>query len=192
MFCVYTKRVFMGFKFTKLDIDGLIIIEPDKFEDNRGYFMETYRKSLFFENGINVEFSQDNQSFSKKGVLRGLHFQKEPYGQDKLVRCISGEVYDVAVDLRKNLPTFGAWHGLNLSAENRKMFYIPRGFAHGFYTLSDTAEVAYKVSGEYAPSANCGVLWCDREINVDWGEIEPILSEQDKKWQTLSEIKEML
>lgn len=192
MFCVYSKRVFMGFKFTKLDIEGLIVVEPDKFEDNRGYFMETYRKSLFSENGINVEFSQDNQSFSKKGVLRGLHFQKEPYGQDKLVRCISGEVYDVAVDLRKNSPTFGVWCGLNLSAENRKMFYIPRGFAHGFYTLSDTAEVAYKVSGEYAPSANCGVLWCDKEINVDWGEIEPILSEQDKKWQTFSEIKEML
>ena len=103
----------MGFKFTKLDIEGLVVIEPDVFSDNRGFFMETYRKSLFSENGIDVEFSQDNQSYSKKGVLRGLHFQKEPYGQDKLVRCVSGEVYDVAVDLRKKSPTLGKWDGLN-------------------------------------------------------------------------------
>lgn len=182
----------MGFKFTKLDIDGLIIVEPDVFSDDRGFFMETYRKSLFSANGIGVEFSQDNQSFSKKSVLRGLHFQKEPYGQDKLVRCVSGEVYDVAVDLRKNSPTFGKWYGLNLSEENKKMFYIPRGFAHGFYVLSETAEVCYKVSGEYKPEANAGVLWNDEEIGIEWGEINPILSEQDKKWLTLSEIKEQL
>lgn len=182
----------MGFKFTKLDIDGLVLIEPDVFGDDRGFFMETYRKSLFFENGINVEFSQDNQSYSKKGVLRGLHFQKEPYGQDKLVRCIKGEVYDVAVDLRKDSPTFGRWYGLNLSAENKKQFFIPRGFAHGFVVLSEDAEVCYKVSGEYAPAANCGVIWNDAEIGVEWGEINPILSEQDKKWLTLQELKEQL
>lgn len=182
----------MGFKFTKLEIDGLVIIEPDVFSDNRGFFMETYRKSLFSACGIDVEFSQDNQSYSKKGVLRGLHFQKEPYGQDKLVRCTYGEVYDVAVDLRKESATFGKWYGLNLSAENKKQFFIPRGFAHGFVVLSDEAEVCYKVSGEYAPNANCGVLWNDSEIGIDWGEIDPILSEQDKKWLTLAELKEQL
>ena len=187
-FCVF----YMGFKFTKLEIDGLVIAEPDVFADNRGFFMETYKKSLFSTNGIEVEFSQDNHSYSKEGVLRGLHFQKEPYGQDKLVRCIKGEIYDVAVDLRKNSPTFGKWYGLNLSEENKKMFYIPRGFAHGFYVLSETAEVSYKVSGEYVPSANCGVLWNDPEIGIDWGVIKPILSEQDAKWPTLAEIKEQL
>ena len=179
------------FNFLKTSIEGVIIVEPTVFGDDRGYFMETYQYNDYCEGGIDVTFVQDNQSKSKKGVLRGLHFQKQ-FPQSKLVRVIKGEVFDVAVDLRKNSPTFGKWYGLNLSQENKKMFYIPRGFAHGFYVLSETAEVCYKVSGEYKPEANAGVLWNDEEIGIEWGVIDPILSEQDKKWLTLSEIKEQL
>lgn len=169
------------FNFIGTDIDGVIIIEPTVFGDSRGYFMETYQNEEFAAAGIKGPFVQDNQSKSTKGVLRGLHFQKE-HTQGKLVRVISGEVFDVAVDCRPNSKTFGKWVGVTLSAENKKQFYIPEGFAHGFLVLSDEAEFTYKCTDYYTPSAEGGVKWDDPEIGIVWpsidGEIK--LSEKDK------------
>lgn len=177
------------FKFNKTSIDGVIIVEPEVFGDNRGYFMETYHEKIFKENGITADFVQDNQSKSKKGVLRGLHFQyTRPQG--KLVRVVSGEVFDVAVDLRKQSDTYGKWEGVILSAENKKQFYIPEGFAHGFVVLSDTAEFTYKCTDFYQPDDEGGILWNDPEIGIDWPveDIDEILlSEKDKLWKPLSE-----
>lgn len=181
-------------KFKRIDtkIDGVYIIEPTVFGDERGYFMETYEKSNFEEIGINGEFVQDNQSRSKKGVLRGLHFQKK-HSQAKIVRCIKGEVFDVAVDLRPNSETYGKWEGVILSEENKKMFYIPRGFAHGFLVLSDIAEFCYKVDNIYDHESEGGVMWNDKDINIKWPKIEGIqeylTSEKDTKWPTLNELK---
>lgn len=178
-------------KFKRVDtsIEGVCIIEPTVFGDNRGYFMETYSKPDFEEIGLNYNFVQDNQSKSKKGVLRGLHFQyTQPQG--KLVRVISGEVFDVAVDLRKDSPTYGKWEGVLLSAENKKQFYIPEGFAHGFVVLSDTAEFTYKCTDFYKADDEGGIKWDDPEIGIDWpiDDIdEIILSEKDKLWKPLSE-----
>lgn len=178
----------MPFTFEKLNIDGLILVKPKVFGDNRGFFMETYKKSEFEKNGINVEFNQDNHSKSTAHVLRGLHFQKAPYGQAKLVRCTKGTIYDVAVDVRKGSKTFGKYAKVELSEENKNMFFIPEGFAHGFVVLSDEAELIYKASGEYAPQADSGILWNDKDINIDWEiDFEPILSEKDKVQQTLKE-----
>lgn len=143
--------------------------------------METFKKSDFVKNGIDVDFIQDNHSKSSHRVLRGLHYQAKPYGQAKLVRCVKGKIYDVAVDLRKNSKTFGQYVKVELSEENKQMLFIPEGFAHGFVVLSDEAEILYKVNKEYAPNSDRGVLWSDNDINIDWGiDFEPILSEKDK------------
>lgn len=177
------------FTFTKTEIDGVVIIEPKVFGDNRGYFMETYNEADFKNAGLNYKFVQDNQSKSRKGVLRGLHFQKT-HQQAKLVRVIQGEVFDVAVDLRKDSPTYGKWVGVLLSYKNQKMFMIPRGFAHGFVVLSDTAEFVYKCDEFYHPEDEDGILWSDKDIGIDWqfdGEV--ILSEKDMKHKTLKDSK---
>ena len=149
------------------DIEGLKVIEPTVFGDSRGYFMETYNYNDFKEAGIDVEFVQDNQSSSRYGVLRGLHFQIS-YPQDKLVRVVNGEVFDVAVDLREGSKTFGKWYGVVLSAENKKQFFIPKGFAHGFLVLSENAEFTYKCSDFYHPNDEGGLIWNDKDINVEW------------------------
>jgi dTDP-4-dehydrorhamnose 3,5-epimerase len=171
------------------EIEGLKVITPTVFGDARGYFVETYNKNDFVEAGIDVEFVQDNQYASHKGVLRGLHFQKE-FSQDKLVRCINGEVFDVAVALRKDSKTFGKWFGVTLSAENKKQFFIPKGFAHGFYVLSDYAEFAYKCSDFYHPNDEGGLLWNDPDIGVEWPLLEGVetsLSDKDTKWKGIKE-----
>ncbi len=176
-------------KVTTCDIEGLYVIEPTVFKDERGYFMETYNQNDFKEAGLNMTFVQDNQSMSVKGVLRGLHFQKQ-YPQGKLVRAVRGTVFDVAVDLRSDSKTYGKWFGVTLSAENKKQFYIPEGFAHGFLVLSDEAEFAYKCTDFYHPGDEGGLLWSDPEIGVDWP-IEPgmelNISDKDKKWSGLKD-----
>lgn len=179
----------MPFEFERQSISDVILVTPKVFGDNRGFFMESYKKSEFCANGIDVEFNQDNHSKSTKGVLRGLHYQQEPYGQAKLVRCSRGRIYDVAVDIRPNSPTFGKYVKVELSEDNKKMLYIPVGFAHGFVALSDEVELLYKASGEYNPQADRGILWNDSDINIDWGiNFEPILSEKDKAQPTLKEV----
>ncbi len=177
---------------TTCEIEGLKIITPAVYGDDRGYFMETYNYQDFAAAGITETFVQDNQSASKKGVLRGLHFQKQ-FPQDKLVRVISGEVYDVAVDLRPDSPTFGRWHGELLSAENKKQFFIPKNFAHGFLVLSDFAEFCYKCTDFYHPNDEGGLLFKDPQIGVAWPipeGMELILSEKDTKWGGLAAYKQ--
>ena len=175
--------------FTKTEIEGVYIIEPKVFGDDRGYFMETYKESDFVAAGLDYKFVQDNQSKSRKGVLRGLHYQLH-YPQAKLVRVISGEVFDVAVDLRKESPTYGKWVGVILSAENKKMFMIPRGFAHGFVVLSETAEFVYKCDELYHPEDEGGIMWNDPEVGIVWPyKGEPLLSEKDKAHPSLKESK---
>lgn len=174
---------------TKCDIEGLCIIEPVVFKDERGYFVETYNQNDMAEAGLDMVFVQDNQSMSAKGVLRGLHFQKQ-FPQGKLVRVIRGSVFDVAVDLREKSPTFGKWFGVELTAENKKQFYIPEGFAHGFLVLSDEAEFCYKCTDFYHPGDEGGLAWNDPEIGVQWPieeGMELILSEKDQKWKGLSD-----
>ncbi|MCL2252858.1 MAG: dTDP-4-dehydrorhamnose 3,5-epimerase [Lachnospiraceae bacterium] len=169
-------------------IAGLKIITPQVFGDTRGYFMETFNQNDFTEIGIDCRFVQDNQSSSVKGVLRGLHYQVE-HPQDKLVRVLSGEVFDVAVDIREGSETYGQWYGVNLSAENKKQFFVPKGFAHGFMVLSDYAEFAYKCSDFYHPHDEGGIMYNDPSIGVEWPidtGIAPILSERDKLWKGLS------
>lgn len=176
-------------------IKGLKVIESAVFGDSRGYFMETYNYNDFSAAGIDCQFVQDNQSASKKGVLRGLHFQIN-YPQDKLVRVVNGEVFDVAVDLREGSETFGKWFGVVLSAENKKQFFIPKGFAHGFVVLSDYAEFCYKVTDFYHPNDEGGLLWKDPAIGVEWPmpegmtEDDLILSDKDTKWGGLEEYKQ--
>lgn len=171
----------MPFEFERMEIEDVILIKPKVFGDNRGFFMETYKKSDFFANGINVEFNQDNHSKSSSHVLRGLHYQAAPFGQAKLLRCGRGRIYDVAVDIRKNSKTFGKYVKVELSEDNKYMLYIPEGFAHGFVVLSDEAELIYKASGEYSPSHDRGVFWADKDININWEiDFEPVLSEKDK------------
>ncbi len=173
----------MPFDFERVGIDGLVIVKPKIFEDDRGFFMETFKRSEFEKAGIDVDFVQDNHSKSKKGVLRGLHYQIEPKAQGKLVRCIRGRVFDVAVDIRLGSPTFGKWFGVELSEENRLMFWIPKGFAHGFLTLSDEAEVVYKVSGsEYSPEHERSIRWNDPDVGIKWHfDREVILSKKDRE-----------
>ena len=179
----------MPFEFEPQSIKDIILIKPKVFGDNRGFFMETYKKSEFVSNGINVEFIQDNHSKSSANVLRGLHYQAKPFAQAKLVRCAKGKIYDVAVDIRPNSETFGKYVRIELSEENKYLLYIPVGFAHGFIALSDEVEILYKTSGEYAPQSDRGILWCDKDINIDWGiDFEPILSEKDKIQPRLCEI----
>ncbi len=158
---------------TKCPIEGLYIIEPTVFGDNRGFFLETYNQRDMAEQGLNMVFVQDNQSMSVKGVLRGLHLQKE-HPQGKLVRVIQGRVFDVAVDMRPGSPTWGKWYGLELSAENKKQFYISEGFAHGFLVLSDTAEFCYKVTDFYHPGDETGYAWNDPAIGIAWPEVTGI------------------
>jgi len=172
----------MAFSFTKCDIDGLWEIQPKLFGDQRGYFMEAYSEKDFFEAGLTMRFVQDNQSASKGGVLRGLHWQtKHPQG--KLVRALQGKVYDVAVDLRNDSPTFGKYHGVLLDSEKQNMFYISEGFAHGFYVLSDFAVFTYKCTDFYHPEDDAGLMWNDPKIGIDWKsiapELSPLLSEKD-------------
>lgn len=178
------------FKFIETKISDLYIIEPEVYGDDRGYFMETYNKKDFFEAGLTMEFVQDNESKSKRGVLRGLHFQVE-HPQGKLVRVSKGEVFDVAVDLREGSPTFGKWMGAILSEENKKQFYIPEGFAHGFLVLSEEAVFNYKCSDYYYPEYDSGVLWNDESIGVNWpiDNIEEIiLSDKDKVQKRLRDL----
>jgi len=173
-----------NFNFIETEIDGVYVIETGVFGDNRGYFMETYNYNDFKEAGLDMVFVQDNQSSSRKGVLRGLHFQKT-HPQGKLVRVIKGEVFDVVVDIRKDSKTFGKWLGVILNEENKKQFYIPEGFAHGFLVLSDEAEFCYKCTDFYHPEDEDGIAWDDTEIGIEWpmeGIDEIIISEKDKKW----------
>ena len=179
------------FQFTKTGIEGLVVVEPKVFGDNRGYFMETYNYNDFKAAGMDMVFVQDNQSKSKKGVLRGLHFQKKN-PQGKLVRVVSGEVYDVAVDLRRGSDTYGKWYGVLLSAENKKQFYVPEGFAHGFVVMSETAEFVYKCTRFYDPSDEGGLMWNDPEIGIDWPvpeNAELLLSEKDQHHQPLKDFE---
>lgn len=179
----------MPFEFERLAIEDVVLVKPKVFGDNRGFFMESYKKSEFFDNGITVEFNQDNHSKSGKHVLRGLHYQAKPFGQAKLVRCSRGRIFDVAVDLRPDSKTFAKYVKVELSEENKHMLFIPEGFAHGFVVLSDEAELLYKASGEYSPQHDRGVLWCDKDINIDWEiDFEPLLSEKDKIQPTLKQI----
>ena len=176
-------------KVTPCEIEGLYVIEPTVFKDERGYFVETYNQNEMKEAGLDMVFVQDNQSMSVRGVLRGLHFQKQ-YPQGKLVRVVRGKVFDVAVDLRKDSKTYGKWFGVELSAENMKQFYIPEGFAHGFLVLSDVAEFCYKCTDFYHPGDEGGLLWNDEEIGVEWPleeGVDLIISEKDQKWKGLSE-----
>ena len=181
-------------KFNRVEtgIKDLIVIEPTVFGDNRGFFMESYSRKDFEEIGMDIEFVQDNHSKSKKGVLRGLHFQTK-HVQGKLVRVTAGAVLDVAVDLRKDSPTFGKYYLVELTAENKKMFYIPPGFAHGFLTLEDNTEFLYKCTDYYAPEFDSGILWNDSEVGIEWNlekyglsEDTILLSEKDKLQQTLA------
>lgn len=179
-------------KITKTKLEGVVIIEPDVFGDNRGFFMESWNKKKMEEAGLYYDFVQDNHSKSTvKGTLRGIHFQKGDKAQAKLVRCVKGTVLDVAVDLRKNSPTFKQWVGVELSAENKKQLLIPRGFGHGFVTLTDDVEFLYKADNYYAPEADAGVRWNDPDIGVAWGVENPILSEKDKKNPFLKDCREL-
>jgi len=172
------------FKFTKVTIPGILIIEPHPFEDARGFFMETYNRSEFGNNGFHEEFVQDNHSSSKKGVVRGLHYQMNPHPMGKLVKCAKGRIFDVGVDIRKGSPTFGKWYGEVLSEENKKMLYFPPGFAHGFLSLEDGTEVLYKCTGLFDGPSERGILWNDPEIDIKWpldNVGSPIISEKDQK-----------
>ena len=169
-------------KFIKTEILDVYIIEPSVFGDNRGYFLESFNLEKFKENVYPIKFVQDNESKSSRGVLRGLHFQKPPFEQAKLVRCIEGRVLDVAVDVRKESPTYGKHVAVELSGENKRQLFVPRGFAHGFSVLSDTAIFAYKVDNTYAPESDSGIRFDDKELNIDWGlsEEKILLSVKDK------------
>ena len=183
----------MPFEFKKLAIEDVQLIIPKIFNDDRGFFLESFKKSDFVNNGIKDEFNQDNHSKSTKGVLRGLHFQKPPKAQAKIVRCVRGAIFDVAVDLRKNSSTFKKWVGEILTEENKHMLYIPEGFAHGFVVLSDEAELMYKASNEYSKEHDRGVRWNDPEIGIEWNiDFEPILSEKDKVQPFVNDIIEEL
>ena len=174
---------------TPCDIEGLYVIEPTVFKDERGYFVETYNQNDMKEAGLDMVFVQDNQSMSTRGVLRGLHFQKQ-FPQGKLVRVVRGKVFDVAVDLRSDSKTYGKWFGVELSAENMKQFYIPEGFAHGFLVLSDEAEFCYKCTDFYHPGGEGGLAWNDSEIGVEWPleeGVDLIISEKDQKWKGLKD-----
>ena len=178
--------------FSQTTISGLFVIEPQVFSDDRGFFLESYNQKLFADNGINVTFVQDNHSRSSKNVLRGLHFQRPPFAQDKLIRVVSGEVFDVAVDVRPGSPTFGKFESVVLSADNHQMFFIPTGFAHGFCVLSKTADFLYKCTNFYSKESEGGVLWNDPNINIPWPIETPILSSKDQSWPLLKDLSPAL
>ena len=175
----------MPFEFKRLKIHDVILIIPKVFVDERGFFMETYQKGEFAKARITGEFVQQNHSKSVKGVLRGLHYQKEPYAQAKLVRCIKGEIFDVAVDIRRESDTFGKYVSAMLSEENKNMLYIPRGFAHGFEVLSRKAEVVYNVDNIYSKNNESGIIWDDPHISIDWPIKNPVLSNKDRDWHNI-------
>ena len=179
-------------KFITTNIEGVVILEPRVFEDPRGFFYESYRKDVFFKNGIRDEFVQDNRSQSAKGVLRGLHYQLAPYQQAKLVGVVRGRAFDVAVDIRPGSKTFGGYVSEVLTAENRKMIYIPAGLAHGFLSLEDGTEFLYKVSKPYSPVHERGIIWNDPQISIPWPklEVEYVISEKDKKFIQLKDVTE--
>jgi dTDP-4-dehydrorhamnose 3,5-epimerase len=173
------------FEFEPQGIPGVILVRARAFPDQRGFFMESYRRSQFVARGIRQEFVQDNLSHSTRGVLRGLHYQKAPHAQGKLVMVLRGEIFDVAVDIRRGSPTFGRWVGVVLSGENRTMVYVPEGFAHGFCVLSDEADVLYKVTAEYAPEYERGIRWDDPDLAIHWPVAVPVLSEKDARMPAL-------
>jgi len=175
----------MAFRFTPKDIPEVTVIDPPVFPDERGFFMESYKRSEFVAAGISEAFVQCNHSKSAKGILRGLHYQKHPKAQAKLIRALSGEIYDVVVDLRKGGSSYGKWTAATLSAENKKMLYVPVGFAHGFCVISAEAEILYMASEEYAPDEEAGVLWNDGDLGIDWPIAKPILSARDRSWPRL-------
>lgn len=178
-----------NFEFIKQDIKDIILIKPRAYEDCRGFFMEFYKKSEFLNYGIKEDFIQDNFSFSNKNTLRGLHFQKEPYSQSKLVTCLKGRIIDVVVDIRLNSKTFKKYIKIELSSKNKDILYIPKGFAHGFLALDDENIVLYKTTKEYNKNSDCGIKWDDNELNIDWGiDFEPVLSLKDKNQKSLKEI----
>ena len=177
----------MPFIFKKLSIPEIILIEPKVFDDPRGFFLETYKHSDFQQIGISEHFVQDNYSRSQKHVLRGLHYQKNPRAQGKLVQCFQGKVFDVAVDIRRGSDTFGQWVACELSDVNCSVLYVPRGFAHGFVVMSEYADVVYKCTAEYAPETDRGIIWNDPDINIHWPVAEPILSEKDSKHPQLKD-----
>lgn len=168
-------------------LDGVVLLEPQVFGDERGFFVETFSKDAWAELGVEPEFVQHNHSRSGKGILRGLHFQTEP-GQAKLLRCARGAIFDVAVDLRRDSPTYGQWEGHVLDDERHRQLFVPIGFAHGFVVLSDVADVAYLVSSVYDPATEAGIAWDDPDVGVDWGVEDPVLSERDKTAPKLAEI----
>jgi dTDP-4-dehydrorhamnose 3,5-epimerase len=178
----------MPFKIERTALSGLVIIEPKVFADNRGFLMETFKRSAFQAAGLDVALVQENHSRSGRGTLRGLHYQRPPREQGKLVRVILGEIFDVAVDIRKGSPTFGRWVGVTLTAANHRMVYLPPGFAHGFCVISDEAEVIYKTTDEYSPEHECGVRWDDPALGIAWPIAQPTLSERDRRWPTLADI----
>jgi len=173
--------VVLPFTFKKLSISDVILVEAKSFQDERGFFLESFKESSFIANGINTRFVQDNFSHSIKGTLRGLHYQKNPKAQAKLVTALRGEVFDVAVDVRKDSSTYGKWVSEILSDQNHKLLYIPEGFAHGYCVLSDEADIFYKVNQEYSPEQDSGFIWNDPEINIKWPIDQPIISEKDQK-----------
>ncbi len=183
----------MPFEYRKLKIDGPVLIVPKAFGDDRGFFVETYSKADFEKNGITGDYVQDNHSRSLvKGTIRGLHFQKDPAAQGKLVRCAKGEIFDVAVDLRPGSPTFGHHEAVLLSGENKHILYVPRGFAHGFMTTTQEVDVMYKTDNYYAPASEGGLIWDDLDVGIKWPLEPQLLSEKDKKWPTLKELKATL
>lgn len=178
----------MPFRFEALEIPGVVLVEPVVFSDERGFFMETYKHSSFAQAGVKETFVQSNHSSSGKRVLRGLHFQKEPMGQGKLVRVLVGEIFDVAVDIQPKSPTFRQWVSVVLSAENKLMLYIPPWCAHGFCVLSDNAEVEYQTTREYAPEYESGLLWNDPDLAIKWPVETPLVAAKDLSWPTLREL----
>lgn len=175
----------MPFEFIRAAIPDVVVIRPRLFRDGRGFFLECYKRSDFAAHGIGEVFVQSNHSRSVAGTLRGLHYQKRPKAQGKLVRAVVGEVFDVAVDLRRGSPTYGKWVGLTLSADDPTMIYIPVGFAHGFCVVSETAEVLYMTTEEYAPAEEAGVIWDDQDLGIQWPVAKPTLSERDRHWPPL-------
>lgn len=182
----------MNFSFSPLEIPAVVLVEPKAFGDERGYFMESYRASAFREGGVDATFVQDNRSLSSRGVVRGLHYQRQPFAQGKLVSVVRGEIFDVAVDLRPGSSSFGHWLARRLSAENRHMLYVPEGFAHGFQTVSEEAVVHYKTTSEYAPAADAGIRWDDPDLAIDWPVRPAVLSAKDESLPSLAEARRQL
>ena len=179
---------FMPFTFKKLNIPDVILVEPHSFTDDRGFFFESFKESDFFSNGIDKKFVQDNFSHSVNGVIRGLHFQKAPKAQAKLVTVLKGKIFDVAVDIRKNSPTYGKWVSEILSGDTHNLLYVPEGFAHGFCVISDEADVLYKVSNEYSQEHERSIIWNDPKLDIQWPIKKPIISNKDNKLSLLENL----